>query len=86
MWNLEERCCIGSLKGGSAVSVMEFLDKSRVVVGYADGSSSLFCLSGIKKLLHKWNNHTRLASHTGYPLFYLSSFYVQRGSVPKETG
>uniref|UniRef100_A0A915Q5K6 U3 small nucleolar RNA-associated protein 13 C-terminal domain-containing protein n=1 Tax=Setaria digitata TaxID=48799 RepID=A0A915Q5K6_9BILA len=58
IWNLEERSCIGSLKGTSAVSVTEFLHKSRVMVGYADGSASLFCLESPKKLIFRWANHT----------------------------
>uniref|UniRef100_A0A8R1YA34 WD_REPEATS_REGION domain-containing protein n=1 Tax=Onchocerca volvulus TaxID=6282 RepID=A0A8R1YA34_ONCVO len=58
VWNLEERSCIGSLKNTSAVSAIEFLDKSRVVVGCTDGSSSLFCLENPKKLIFRWTNHT----------------------------
>ncbi|CAG9532779.1 unnamed protein product [Cercopithifilaria johnstoni] len=58
IWNLEERSCVGSLKGKSTVSAIEFLDKSRVMVGYVDGSSSLFCLETPKKLIFRWTNHT----------------------------
>ncbi|EFO22860.2 hypothetical protein LOAG_05625 [Loa loa] len=58
VWNLEERNCVGSLKGTSVVSAIEFLHKSRVVVGYTDGSSSLFCLENSRKLVFRWTNHT----------------------------
>ncbi|VDO11552.1 unnamed protein product, partial [Brugia timori] len=58
IWNLEKRSCVGSLKGTSAVSAIEFLHKGRVVVGYTDGSSSLFCLETPKKLIFRWINHT----------------------------
>ncbi|KAM3718536.1 Transducin beta-like protein [Dirofilaria immitis] len=58
VWNLEERSCVGSLKSTSAVSAIEFLDKSRIVIGCTDGSSSLFCLGSMKKLVFRWTNHT----------------------------
>ncbi|VDN93960.1 unnamed protein product [Brugia pahangi] len=58
IWNLEKRSCVGSLKGTGAVSAIEFLHKARVVVGYTDGSSSLFCLETPKKLIFRWINHT----------------------------
>ncbi|VDM93122.1 unnamed protein product, partial [Litomosoides sigmodontis] len=58
IWNLEERSCVASLKGTSAVSAIEFLREFRVVVGYTDGSASLFRLESPKKLIFRWTNHT----------------------------
>ncbi|VDN08035.1 unnamed protein product [Thelazia callipaeda] len=57
IWNIEERSCVGSLKGVSAVSAVQFLPDSRVIVGYADGKASLFNLNSAKKLAFQWNNH-----------------------------